>query len=232
MWRWALGRDGTDERRARLDSLLRRARAQGLRRQELVFTAGDFAGSAVWMPPGAWKFSLADEARVAPAVLAAFGATGTVRLLRLLGGVERVHLREPHYYLFAIGAAPEHQGRGVGAALLAPMLARCDAERMPAYLESSNPANLSFYRRHGFVATGALRFGRDVTVTPMRRVRADAQLRQAPTATITQPAIAITKPTAPMRNQRMTAPRWPSFSCACRPVGCSHQRAAVGRTAR
>ncbi|HXU73931.1 MAG TPA: GNAT family N-acetyltransferase [Polyangia bacterium] len=170
MWRWALGRDATDERRARLDrffgALVRKVYAG----KELVFTAGDFAGSAVWTPPGAWKFSLADEARVAPAVLGAFGAAGTVRLLQLLAGVERVHLREPHYYLFAIGADPAHQGRGVGAALLAPMLARCDAERMPAYLESSNPANLTFYRRHGFVESGpALRFGTDVTVTPMRR---------------------------------------------------------------
>ena len=106
---------------------------------------------------------------MAPAVLASFGATGTVRLLKLLGAVERAHLREPHHYLFAIGADPAHQGRGVGAALLAPMLARCDEERLPAYLESSNPANLSFYRRHGFVATGELRFGSDVVVTPMRR---------------------------------------------------------------
>jgi hypothetical protein len=41
---------------------------------------------------------------------------------------------------------------------------------MPAYLESSNPANLTFYRRHGFVESApALHFGTDVTVTPMRR---------------------------------------------------------------
>ena len=168
MWRWALGRDDVDERRARLgrffDVVARKVHA----RQELIFAAGDFAGAAVWMPPGKWRFTLGDEARVAPGVVAAFGATGTVRLLRLLMGVERVHLREPHYYLFAIGADPTHQGRGVGSALLAPMLARCDDEKLPAYLESSNPANLSFYRRHGFVATGELRFG-DAVVTPMRR---------------------------------------------------------------
>ena len=126
-------------------------------------------GAAVWTPPGAWRFSLADEARVATGVVSAFGAAGSVRLLKLLGAVERVHLRAPHYYLFAIGADPAQQGRGVGAALMEPMLARCDAERVPAYLESSNPANLTFYRRHGFVETCELRFGSDVVVTPMRR---------------------------------------------------------------
>jgi ribosomal protein S18 acetylase RimI-like enzyme len=169
MWRWALGRDGTDERRARLDRFFGAIARVLHPRHELTFTAGDFAGAAVWMAPGRWHFSLGDEARLAPAVLGSFGAIGAVRLLRLLGGVERVHLREPHYYLFAIGADPAQQGRGVGSALLAPMLARCDAEKLPAYLESSNPENIPFYRRHGFVPVGeALRFG-DAVVTPMRR---------------------------------------------------------------
>ena len=104
MWRWALGKDATDERRARLerffDGIARILHA----RHELTYTAGDVAGAAVWMPPGSGSSRLVDEARLAPTVLGAFGATGTVRLLKLLTGVERVHLREPHYYLFAIGA--------------------------------------------------------------------------------------------------------------------------------
>lgn len=170
MWRWALGRDGTEERRARLDRFFGGIARVLHARNELTFAAGDFAGAAVWMAPGKWHFSLGDEARLAPTVLATFGAGGTVRLLRLLTGVERVHLREPHYYLFAIGTDPTHQGRGVGSALLAPMLARCDAEKLPAYLESSTPANLPFYRRHGFVEVGEpLRFGDGAVVTPMRR---------------------------------------------------------------
>ena len=67
---------------------------------------GGLAGAAVWTPPGIWRFSLGDEARVAPGVLGIFGAGGSVRLLKLLAAVERAHLREPHYYLFAIGADP------------------------------------------------------------------------------------------------------------------------------
>jgi ribosomal protein S18 acetylase RimI-like enzyme len=169
LWRWALGREGTDERRTRLDRFFDLLIRKLYGSRDLLFTAGDFAGAAVWTPPGAWHFTLADQARVATGVLGTFGARGTVRLLQLLGAVERVHLRAPHYYLFALGTDPEHQGRGVGAALMAPMLARCDEEKLPAYLESSNPANLTFYRRHGFVSTGELRFGKDVVVTPMRR---------------------------------------------------------------
>lgn len=167
MWAWALGRADAADRRARLErffgALLDRVHA----RHELVYVV-DGAGAAVWTPPGQWHISLADQARVAPAVLRAFGG-GVVRLLRLLAAVERAHLREPHYYLFAIGTVPEQQGRGIGASLLAPLLARCDAERLPAYLESSTPTNLPFYRRHGFEAQKELRFGADVCVTCMRR---------------------------------------------------------------
>ena len=38
----------------------------------------------------------------------------------------------------------------MGASLLEPFLARSDVEGVPIYLESSNPRNLTFYRRYGF----------------------------------------------------------------------------------
>ena len=36
------------------------------------------------------------------------------------------------------------------------MLDLCDEQRLPAYLESSNPRNWSFYERLGFVRVGPL----------------------------------------------------------------------------
>lgn len=168
LWRWVVGPRDDADRRARLDRFFAAVIGKLHARHELVFTTGDFAGAAVWDPPGQWQVRLGDEARVAPAALGAFGL-GVTRLLRLLLAVERAHLREPHYYLFSIGADPALQGRGVGAALLAPMLARCDAEGMPAYLESSNRRNVPFYRRHGFLETGELQIADGVQLTLMRR---------------------------------------------------------------
>jgi predicted GNAT family acetyltransferase len=43
----------------------------------------------------------------------------------------------------------------LGMALLAENLGRIDREHMPAYLESSNPANNHRYERFGFAKTGA-----------------------------------------------------------------------------
>jgi ribosomal protein S18 acetylase RimI-like enzyme len=48
-------------------------------------------------------------------------------------------------------------------------VARCDQEGLPAYLESSNPRNISLYRRHGFEVMGEIQIGAAPIVTPMLR---------------------------------------------------------------
>lgn len=78
------------------------------------------------------------------------------RALRLLGRLDALHPTEAHWYLSTIGTDPDQQGRGVGSALMAPGLERCDAEGVRAYLESSKEANLPFYRRFGFEVTSEI----------------------------------------------------------------------------
>jgi ribosomal protein S18 acetylase RimI-like enzyme len=48
-------------------------------------------------------------------------------------------------------------------------LDRCDSEGLPAYLESTNPRNISLYQRHGFQVMGEIKFGASPVVTPMIR---------------------------------------------------------------
>ena len=79
------------------------------------------------------------------------------------------HPTEPHWYLPLIGVDPAHQGEGHGDALMVYALARCDRDRAPAYLESSNPRNIPFYRRHGFEPLGAIQVGSSPTLVPMLR---------------------------------------------------------------
>lgn len=52
--------------------------------------------------------------------------------------------------LVAIGTEPRHQGRGAGSALLRAGLDRLDARGLACYIETAQPRNLQFYRRHGF----------------------------------------------------------------------------------
>jgi len=55
-----------------------------------------------------------------------------------------------HAYLPFIAVHPEHQGTGVGAALLRHRLADLDAAGRPAYLEASCLRNAALYERLGF----------------------------------------------------------------------------------
>ena len=68
-----------------------------------------------------------------------------------------------------LGTDPRHQGRGVGSALLEPILARCDADRVPAYLESSKRSNVPFYERHGFRVLGELAIAGGPVIWRMQR---------------------------------------------------------------
>ena len=56
----------------------------------------------------------------------------------------------PHWFLATIGVDPAHQGNGMGSALMAPVLARADEQRMPCYLETHTADNVRLYERHGF----------------------------------------------------------------------------------
>lgn len=68
-----------------------------------------------------------------------------------------------------IGVEPYAQGRGLGGALMRHAVARCDEEELPAYLESTNPRNISLYVRFGFEILGEIREGACPVVTPMLR---------------------------------------------------------------
>jgi GNAT superfamily N-acetyltransferase len=73
----------------------------------------------------------------------------------LLDRFEASHPREEaHYYLSLLGTDPDRRGEGLGKALLIQNLKLMDAEGIPAFLESSNPANNARYEQLGFRQLG------------------------------------------------------------------------------
>ncbi len=124
----------------------------GLRFGEVWTTEGAPLGAAVWLPPGEWEVT---PERAAAAGLddlpRAIGEGAAERFFAALGAVEPYH-REipPHWYLMVIGVAPEGRGRGLGRALIQPMLDRADAAGVPCYLETAQPGNVAFYEHLGF----------------------------------------------------------------------------------
>jgi len=130
-------------------------------RQDEGYAHERLIGAALWMPPNTWHLGAFAQLRLLPAIVRALRAD-TPRLLKALNFIEKKHPREPaHWYLPVIGVAPGWQGRGYGAALLRPVLERCDADRVPAYLEASTPRNVTLYERQGFEAVEECRYAAD-----------------------------------------------------------------------
>lgn len=127
----------------------------------------DCRAAALFAPPGRWRVSFLQQLRLLPMV-AVFRENALLGQ-RMHAIVERHHPHDAHYYLSTLGVDPSAQGKGLGAAVLRPVLERCDREGVDAYLESSNEKNHTFYRRQGFAIVETLTMPRGLPVWPMRR---------------------------------------------------------------
>ncbi len=56
----------------------------------------------------------------------------------------------PHYYLWGLAVEPAVKSQGIGSALMQPLLAQADAQKMPIYLETHDEKNVRYYQKHGF----------------------------------------------------------------------------------
>ena len=148
VWGWLL--EGKPHRAQRLTRFFRTLLKEEFRQSDHeVYMSDDGSGGAIWKGIDRWKTPLSSILRQSPSMALAFGP-GNARPWKVLGVMEKVHPREPHYYLETLGTKPAVQGKGVGSAVMSLMLERCDREGVPAYLESSNPRNIPLYARHGF----------------------------------------------------------------------------------
>jgi ribosomal protein S18 acetylase RimI-like enzyme len=120
---------------------------------EVAAAGRQVLGAAIWLPPGTWRPPLWRQIAALPGVVFRLGSRLPVASAAY-GALLRLHPERPHWYLSGIGTDPPAQGTGVGGDLMRSRLARCDAARLPAYLESSKERNVPFYERHGFRVTG------------------------------------------------------------------------------
>lgn len=132
-----------------------------------VHASHDFSSVAIWARPDEWQIPPRALVRVAAASLRT-----RVRAKALLAYLrtDALHPEEPHWYLEFLGTVPEQQGKGLGARVLAPVLARADDEGIPIWTWSSNRKNLAFYHRQGFEVVEERPFTADgPPIFPIRR---------------------------------------------------------------
>jgi GNAT superfamily N-acetyltransferase len=118
------------------------------------YTDDTRAVGALWAPPGRWLVDADTAAQLEP--MSAVVGDRLTWMRRCWEAITSVHPAQPHFYLSGLGTDPSRQNQGLGSAALQPVLSRCDAEGIPAYLESTKERNVAFYERHGFAVTGTL----------------------------------------------------------------------------
>jgi GNAT superfamily N-acetyltransferase len=132
---------------------------------DTAYRTANLEGAALWHPPGRGP----DEARLIDYLENTLRAEVKDDVFRCFEAMGEYHPEGECWYLPLIAVDPAHQGMGIGAALLKHVLRIIDEQGLPAYLESSNPRNISLYERHGFETVGEIQFGDSPVVTPMMR---------------------------------------------------------------
>ena len=132
---------------------------------ETVWRLGDFSAVALWFPPHVEP----DGDAVVAVITDTVAPEKHEDVLALLGQMDDVHPHFPHWYLPWFGVDGGRQGEGLGGELMRQCLVIVDGDHMPAYLESPNPRNISFYERHGFEVSAVSRGGACPPVYSMLR---------------------------------------------------------------
>jgi GNAT superfamily N-acetyltransferase len=140
----------------------------GMKHDGVIMSTGGEA-VAVWVPPGVPEMDEADEASVTAGTQTLFGDRAPL-LFELYEMFEHARPQDPaNWYLSLLATAAKHRGKGAGMRLVEDFLVGVDAAQMPAYLESTNPANLARYGRAGFERLGAFTAPQGPIVTTMWR---------------------------------------------------------------
>ena len=156
--RWALPDDGRMQRLTRLHELDAGHRGVATRS---AWVTDDVAAVAVWEPPADTASLPADVAAALARELPYLAADRWTAVRETAALVQSARPAEPHWWLAHLGVRPSSRRRGLAAAVLAPVIVRCDAEGTLAAAAVYSWANVRFLRGFGFAVTAELRTSDD-----------------------------------------------------------------------
>jgi GNAT superfamily N-acetyltransferase len=110
----------------------------------------DESAVALWVPPGVEP----DAEQIGTVLLETIDVDKQSETFGTLEQTDAVRPEYPHWYLPFLGVESSRQGHGLGTRLLTASLEYVDLGGLPAYLLASNPRNVAFFERFGFVHTG------------------------------------------------------------------------------
>jgi ribosomal protein S18 acetylase RimI-like enzyme len=122
-------------------------------RQDLTYTTREeVRGAALWALSGRVPVSGEDAEDFGRRMEQMMTGVDAPRFLEIGKLIDDHHPPGSYYYLQFLGVAPDRQSQGIGAALMAPVLERCDRQGVLAYLDATNEGSKQLYERHGFQA--------------------------------------------------------------------------------
>ena len=120
---------------------------------------------ALWVPPGIQP----DAERIGTVLLETIAPEKQPETFNTLEQSDAARPTYPHWYLPYFGVESSRQGRGIGTRLLLACLEYVDLGGLPAYLLASNPRNVPYFERFGFVHTGDAQSGHAPALAVMVR---------------------------------------------------------------
>ncbi len=143
---------------------VRKFAGQAFVKDTAYYTAG-YSGAALWLSPG----SEPDQESLVKLVQESVLESQQGEVFAVFEQMGNYHPQQPHWYLPLLGVEPTQQGQGYGSALMEYILPKCDNDCLPAYLESSNSANVPFYQQYGFELLAQIQAGTSPRIFPMLR---------------------------------------------------------------
>jgi ribosomal protein S18 acetylase RimI-like enzyme len=130
-----------------------------------AYYVGNYSGVALWLPPNVHP----DVDQLITLLQSSGSDEAKNDGPEVFEKMSSYHPNEPHWYLPLLGVDPLYHGKGLGSVLMQHAIVICDQDNKPAYLESSNPKNISFYERHGFELLGTIQVNSSPPIFPMLR---------------------------------------------------------------
>lgn len=120
-----------------------------------VYTTPDISGVIFTLPPGHTKISMWEYIQngffLTPFLLGFRNYKQSMDCENFVGYTQEMLMKNRlHYYLWGLAVEPSQKAKGIGKALMRPILAKADAERIPVYLETHDERNIRYYQKHGF----------------------------------------------------------------------------------
>ena len=142
-----------EDRLARNEAFFQTALERMKGRMLVALDGEQLVGLVHWVHSPACQFSLVEKLRMAPTLIARFGAPSAMRVSSWLAAWSRRDPQHPHTHLGPIGVDPPAQGRRVGHRLMEEYCHELDRTGAAGYLETDRSENVRFYRRFGFAIT-------------------------------------------------------------------------------